>query len=861
MFTTSIKKTTFFAEQKLSPIFTKNTNTDNAMRRALTTYILLTLLLCSCNNNTNTTTLYQRGVSQELAAQRKATIKDVEYSLQFNIPECKESAITGNIDIEFELDTPQEIIIDFREEQNVATVLANGNTTAYELRDEHIIIPANAVKSGKNCIGIAFTAGNQSLNRNNDFLYTLLVPDRARTVFPCFDQPDMKAIFRFTLQLPEAWTAISNSPVTSEDCRNGYKHITFAPTEPLSSYLFSFVAGVFQKETYNDGRHTFAAYHRETEPKRIAQLPTIFSQVAMSLDWLEEYTGIAYPFAKYDFIILPGFQYGGMEHTGATLYNDTKMFLPEHPTPDEELDRAHLIAHETAHMWFGDYVTMRWFDDVWTKEVFANYFASRITEPMFPGINHRLNWLKGITTAALSEDRTAGGTAIRQPLDNMCNAGLVYNNIIYNKAPVMLEKLVEIMGEQAFREGIHDYLTAHAYGNASWDDLIKILDAKSDKELAAFSNVWVNSNGMPHIGFKIENGTLIAQQNDPRNRNLTWPQSFGIRLIGETIEDIDVAMDGKTTTIPLKQQAKYILPNSDGRGYGYFRYDSASLAWVLANWYTIEDETCRQAQLMNIHEAFQHGELDADAWLLSLTKGLQNEKNALIASTICSYISRPLSESNNAEIEKTLLALADGHRLKSCRQQLLRTLIPTASDSAVRDELYRIWQEASHPLLGENDYMNLAYELAIRNPEKQKEIIATQRARIKNPDRVRQFDFVARATTPSAVEQQELFCSLLKAENRRTEPWALKTLGYLCHPLREEQAVKYISEALDSLPYIQRTSDIFFPQNWVRTLLRERHSAEALRAVEEFLKENEDFPQLLRSKVLQAMWNLQRVNR
>ena len=157
--------------------------------------------------------------------------------------------------------------------------------------------------------------------------------------------------------------------------------------------------------------------------------------------------------------------------------------------------------------------------------------------------------------------------------------------------------------------------------------------------------------------------------------------------------------------------------------------------------------------------------------------------------------------------------------------------------------------------------MNLAYELAIRNPEKQKEIIATQRARIKNPDRVRQFDFVARATTPSAVEQQELFCSLLKAENRRTEPWALKTLGYLCHTLREEQAVKYISEALDSLPYIQRTSDIFFPQNWVRTLLRERHSAEALRAVEEFLKENEDFPQLLRSKVLQAMWNLQRVNR
>jgi aminopeptidase N len=170
---------------------------------------------------------------------------------------------------------------------------------------------------------------------------------------------------------------------------------------------------------------------------------------------MEEFTGIPYPFAKYDFIILPGFQYGGMEHTGATLYNDTRMFLSKNPTPDEELGRAELIAHETAHMWFGDFVTMEWFNDVWTKEVFANYFAQRITEPMFPGINHRLNWLKSITTSALVEDRTQGGTSIRQPLDNMRNAGLVYNNIIYNKAPVMLEKLVELMGEEAFREGIH----------------------------------------------------------------------------------------------------------------------------------------------------------------------------------------------------------------------------------------------------------------------------------------------------------------------------------------------------------------------------------------------------------------------
>lgn len=827
------------------------------MRTKIIIYALIALLSVCCK--TYNSAIYDSGVSQQLATLRKESIKELEYELLFSIPECKDSTIHGNINILFDINRRQEVVIDFREEQGIRNVTVNGKQTAYNIANEHIIIPAKSFCKGKNDIEISFVAGNQSLNRSDEFLYTLLVPDRARTVFPCFDQPNLKATFKLTLEVPEKWTAISNSAIYKEEKNGNYKRIYFNPTEPLSTYLFSFVAGIFTKEIYNDGKHTFAAYHRETEPKRIAQLPTIFNQVAMSLAWLEEYTGVPYPFAKYDFIILPGFQYGGMEHTGATLYNDTQMFLSEHPTPDEELNRAHLIAHETAHMWFGDFVTMQWFNDVWTKEVFANYFASRITEPLFPNINHRLNWLKSIVTPALGEDRTAGGTAIRQPLDNMRNAGLVYNSIIYNKAPVMLEKLVEIMGEEAFREGINEYLLTYSYSNASWNDLIKILDEKSEKELVTFSDVWVNSKGMPVIDFRISNDTLIVEQSDPYQRGLTWPQSFGVRLIGETATDIEVTMNGTTTKIPLRQAPQYILPNSDGRGYGYFRYESTSLEWALDNWQCIEDETCRQAQLMNLHEAFQHNTINADRWLYSLLKGVPHENNALIASTICSYIGRPLTETNNAEIERTLLAIAKEHNIKSCRQQLLRTLISTAKDSAVYSELYSIWKEASHPLLSENDYMNLAYELAIRNPEQQKEIIATQRSRIKNPDRVRQFDFVSRATTPDSTEQQELFRSLLKAENRRIEPWALKTLGYLCHPLREEQAVKYIREALDSLQYIQRTSDIFFPQNWTRTLLRERRSPEALRTVEDFLKENDGFPQLLKSKILQAMWNLQRL--
>lgn len=816
------------------------------------TYISTVLLLCCCNTN-----IYDSGISRQLAESRKKNINNLEYSLYYNIPESKDSTVSGKIDIRFTVERPQEIIIDFREEENVRAVMANGREVSYDLQNEHIIIPSKAVDKGENRICISFIAADQSLNRSDEFLYTLLVPDRARTIFPCFDQPDMKATFCLTLELPEKWVAVSNSPIDSEITDKDRKTISFHPTEPLSTYLFSFVAGIFQSQTYNDGRYTFTAYHRETEPDRIKQLPTIFDQVAMSLSWLEEYTGIAYPFAKYDFIILPGFQYGGMEHTGATLYNDNSMFLSKNPTPDEVLGRAQLIAHETAHMWFGDFVTMKWFDDVWTKEVFANYFASRITEPMFPDINHRLEWLRGIVASALEEDRTLGGTAIRQPLDNMSNAGLIYNNIIYNKAPVMLEKLVEIMGDDAFRKGIHEYLVTYSYDNASWPDLIRILDKECPEDLSSFSNVWVNSKGMPFIDFEIKSDTLVVTQTDPYDRNLTWPQSFKVSLIGDSYSEIEVKMIGKETRIALEEQASYILPNSDGRGYGYFRFDKESLEWTLKNWYNISEETCRQSQLMNLNEAFQHGEIDASAWLHSLLEGISHEKNPLIASTICSYISRPLTEAHDADSEKEIWKLANRHGLQSCRQQLLRVLIATAQDSSVVNKLYEIWTNANQQLLNENDYTNMAYELAIRMPEKQKHIITTQAARITNPDRKRQFEYISRATTPDVAEQEKLFHSLLEAENRRIEPWALKTLGLLCHSQREEQAVKYIRAALESLPYIQRTSDIFFPMNWSWILLKDRFSKESLTELEDFLKE-EDLSELLESKVLQASWDLQR---
>ena len=179
--------------------------------------------------------------------------------------------VEGEIHVRFRLNKAQEVILDFREEADkIKEVSANGLPTSYEFRNEHIL-PKNTTQKGENDIYIRFTAGNQSLNRNDEFLYTLLVPDRARTVFPCFEQPNLKASFTLQLNIPSEWVAVSNTYINKEEEREGRKSIYFAPTEPLSTYLFSFVAGKLEKQEYKEGSRKISAYYRETAPKKLAQ--------------------------------------------------------------------------------------------------------------------------------------------------------------------------------------------------------------------------------------------------------------------------------------------------------------------------------------------------------------------------------------------------------------------------------------------------------------------------------------------------------------------------------------------------------------------------------------------------------------
>ena len=796
---------------------------------------------------------YDAGVSRELAQWRKATIKDVVYTLHFDLIEDR-----AKTTISFNLAAPQEVVIDLRNTDLVSDVLYGGESILSQctLANEHIVVPANITNEGSNAIVIKFAVDNQSLNRKPDFLYTLLVPDRARTLFPCFDQPDMKAEYNLSLTLPEGWVAVSNTAVSKVDGNA----VTFAPTEPLSTYLFSFVAGKFDSRTYDDGNHRFTAYYRETDPKRLAQLDTIFEQVAASLEWLEEYTGIPYPFAKYDLIMLPGFQYGGMEHTGATLYNDTQMFLGENPTLDEELRRIQLIVHETAHMWFGDYVTMEWFNDVWTKEIFANYFAARMTEPLFPDVNHRLNRLKTYTHAAYNEDRTAGRSSIRQDLDNLNNAGLIYGQTIYNKAPIVMDKIVELMGEEAFREGIQEYLRTYAYGNATWNDLVAILDKHSEEDIETFSFFWVEMPYMPIIQLTKESGRYHIFTDSP-----LWQQRFNCYVVyknGKTeIVEVEIKPDEgmplqEVCDIKFPRNAEVVIPNCDGRGYGLFILPNKTIKWMMEHIGEVEDDLMRQSMVTMLNEVYEwrNGvtECDARAWLDFLLNYIPCEKSYLVASTLNGYLTKPMLEVGTAEDEARLWEIATTCDNTSLSRRLKMTLTHVMRSEEVCAVMYDMWLSKSDKMLNESDYMTLAYELAVRYPERYDEIYTTQLERISNADRRNQFEYIMRGTHPDSDVRDALFESLMEPENRRIEPWTATLLGYLNHHLRQEEAVKYIYRGLEEIEEVQRTGDIFFPRNWAGALLGGHTSDAAKAEVERFLSDHPELNQLLRNKILQA---------
>ena len=498
----------------------------------------------------------EKGVSKELAQQRKANISNVHYDLTFNIPADAKTPVTGKAVITFDLLQKSDVVFDFQGGFS-GTCMVNGKKKRQgTYKHDHILLAAKLMKEGFNVVEFDFASVNKALNRQKDFLYTIFLPDQAHSAFPCFDQPDIRARFTTTLNVPEGWKAIFSYG-----------------DNPIPTYLYSFVAGKFEEKAAVREGYPIHILYRETDPQKVAQLDGIISEIAKSMKWMESYTGIKCPFKEYGLAILPDYPYGGVEFPGAFQINQSRLLLEKDASKKEELKRKELIAHETSHLWFGNIVQLNWMENLWEKEVLANIMASKITHD---AKESDFNFLTTYQNPAMALDRTDGTRAIERP-SITDHTTLLDDNIFYNKLTVMMRSLEQIMGATKLQSGLRSFLQKYYFKDATWEDLIETLDKGNPTiGIRQFFEVWVKQKGMPIINTSYQNGQIVVSQTDPFGRGLCWRQKFVIQVIYDLSPSrtINVDMQKPIMTYSLKNgKPNYIIPNYNGQGYGIFTLD------------------------------------------------------------------------------------------------------------------------------------------------------------------------------------------------------------------------------------------------------------------------------------------------
>lgn len=781
---------------------------------------------------------------------RKGNISGILYQLSFNIPENPSEKVTGKATITFDIRSKQDVVLDFQGTPgNVLVYKANkgkGKKANVKIQNDQIIIPGKMFKPGTNKVAIDFTSQEKALTRSGNVVYTQVQADEGRALFPCFDDNDMRAQYQTTINAPEGW-----------------KSVTVDMAEKMAPVDYTFITGkLFEKTSNTDGRNLRVLYSA-TEPDKVAQIDQVFQEVAKSMKWMEGYTGIGNPYEKECVIfILPSLDLGGLERRGYIVLSERAILLGKKPSKEELLKRTELIAHETSHIWFGNITAI---DEPWAKEVLANFMASKITRSQYKKDEVEVSFMNTYMRNAVALDRTEATHPIAQEVDNPHDPILWYDNINYCKGPVMMRMMEDEMGAEAMQKGLQQCLRDHYLSHISWDQIVETLDKQAPAAgVRQFSDVWVKQKGMPIITCTYKDGQVVVSQTDPYGRGLCWRQKFELKVISNLGVAQTIKVDMQQPTMAFKQKGGapgFIIPNQDGRGYGRFTLDDNYVKILPTKLITTRNDINRYTLLNLIHDNYLQGKIDPRHFG-ELFRFLGREKNPLIMETAIDQmhkIASDLTLQQRYTLELVIMDLLGENKTKECRQLVLRKLGTSAISPEVLDKLQTILDRHNEEVLDEHDYMEIAYRLAITRPDRRDQILEKERDRLitAGNDELRQeFDFVSKATHPNANAREEVFKSLLKAENRVNEQWALNALRLLNSDVFEPQSNVYIVEGLKALPEIQKTNSLAFPGRWTRTLIAPHRSAEAKTEVQKFLNESADFPAALKNFVYESAWVL-----
>ena len=657
----------------------------------------------------------EAGVSQALAKWRSANYSNVRYRLNITL-EKGAPLMKGEIEIRVNLTetgAKNDLILDWRTTQFASdkdkpfAIVHQVNDTLYligaiQAKDEHLAIPKGALKTGENVIKIEFASpiktSGAAVTRYVDkedgaeYIYSLFVPSDASTAFPVFDQPDLKARFQLNLIAPTTWKVVSNSSKTlgilpaskgaakkfqaEEKERNkklekqGLSSFEFQETKPISTYVFAFAAGDFEvlyennviptktaviqsdlsQDRWTSGSHI---YFRKSQAEKFKQhAAEVFRLNREGVKFLEEWFDYKFPFPKYDLVLIPEFPFGGMEHAGATFLREDRIIFPTEPTKNDFITRANLIFHEAAHQWFGDTVTMKWFDDLWLKEGFAEFMAYKTLEKVMPEYNAWKIFYERNKQAAYLTDITRGTTPIYQEIPNLSAAKSAYGNIVYRKAPSFLKQTEFYLGEKVFQIAVRAFLKKHEFKNAEWTDLVKEFEMASGNEegdLNGWAETWVKNPGVSKIRMKIVNYKLnptekflitefFRDEKDADKKIVKFKvlliNKDGKRSYKDYLYFNSSGMQIQTETFSLSEIPIFIFPNYQDYGYGIFLLDEKSRNYVLRNIQNEKDDFLRSMMWGALWDSLRFYELAPEEYVKLVIKNINVESDESTIQTL-----------------------------------------------------------------------------------------------------------------------------------------------------------------------------------------------------------------------------------
>ena len=483
---------------------------------------------------------------------------------------------------------------------------------------------------------------------------TQFEPTDARRAFPCWDEPAKKATFEVTLVFSDEYQAVSNTPVVEEAVPGpGLKSVRFAETPIMSTYLLVFIVGNLTsiKERAAGGT-TVGVW---TTPGKEDQASFALDTSVKLLSYFNEYFGIPYPLPKLDHIAIPDFAAGAMENWGAVTYRETALLVdPDNSSAGTRQRVAEVIAHEMAHMWFGDLVTMEWWDDLWLNESFASWMGNKAVDWLFPEWEMWTQFVNMDTNRALSLDGLKNSHPIEQAVKNPAEVSQLFDAISYSKGASVIRMLENFLGEESFRKGLNRYLSSHMYDNARTEDLWSALETESGRPVTAIMDSWVKQMGYPVL--QVESDRTGGQT----TLSVTQERFVYDRLLGDGGPDSDSdnevwrvpvsASQGReesTVTVMDGRQTQIDVPgSSDGwvklnpLQTGFFRVNYSTEDWqrLVPAIESLELHATDRLGVQNDAYALSRAGLLPVTQFLSLAQAYKNEDDASVWSDLASNL-------------------------------------------------------------------------------------------------------------------------------------------------------------------------------------------------------------------------------